>query len=65
LPDPQEIRGRVFDAHAHRIARGQVDPIERALNVGQTGRQSTDHIRVRSYAEAGAFHDPGKAPIGT
>src|SRR5262247_2825674 len=40
------------NSHAHRITRRQVHPIERALDVGQAGRERSHQRWVGLYPEA-------------
>src|ERR1700722_19191537 len=39
-------------------------PVERALHIGQTSRETANNIRIRSDAESDAFYHTRKTDIG-
>src|ERR1700724_47702 len=57
LAEAKRLRFWRLYANPHRIARGQVYPVQRALNIGQSGgRNGSDERRIGLHAEADAVH---------
>src|SRR5260370_39770221 len=61
---PEQFGGLRLNAHPHRETRGQMDPVESALNIGQTSwRAATDQICSWSHSKAHAVDHPPEGHI--
>jgi hypothetical protein len=65
LPNPEEVWRRVFDADTHWISCREMDPVERALNVRQSGLKMPDYIGIRCNSETDTVHHASETHIGT
>src|SRR5580698_3152336 len=63
--DAKEIWWRIQNANTNRISCCKVNPVERALDVGQARCESADHIGIGRNAKSDAVYHGGETFIGT
>src|ERR1700722_2071206 len=63
LAYPQQIRRRILNTNPDRISGIEMHPVQSALNIGKSRRQTADKIGVGSDSETNAVHYSRKPHI--
>jgi hypothetical protein len=59
--DPEQFGRRIFNAHPYGVSRGQMYPVECALDVRQSRPEAAEHIGIWRYAKPDAVNYTLKA----